>query len=346
MLAAYVARVGGDDPLANLAVGELPEPPLRPGWVSVRVEAASLNHHDLWTLRGVSARPVRPPQILGCDAAGTVAAHGEGVAEDTPPPGAPVLLHSVVSCGACPACRAGDELFCRRAGLLSEGDLQGTFATTVQVPAANCIPLPRGMTAVEASCLPTTYLTAYRMLFTRAAVRPGDCVLVQGASGGVATAAIQLAHAAGIATIATSRDEGKRAFARDLGAMAAIAPDGEALGAIKRLTGGVDAVLETVGEATWDLSVRALRPGGTIVVSGATTGDAPPAQLRRVFWRQLNILGSTMGTRAELSRLVSFCVHADVRPVVDRAVPLTRAADVFAALVAGERHGKLVITPS
>lgn len=348
MLAAYVSTLENDDPLRNLAVGERPEPEPRPGWSLVRVEAASLNHHDIWSLRGRSSQPVRPPQVLGCDASGVVVAHGQGETGDAPGVGEAVVVHSVVSCGRCPACRDGQELLCRRLALLSEGDNPGTLAELVAVPTANLIPRPPGLDAVAAACLPTTYLTAYRMLFSRAGLRPGMSVLVQGASGGVATAALVLARATGLRALATSRDESKRALALELGAVAAFAPDREALGAVREQTGGlgVDAVIETVGEATWELSLRALRAGGSIVVAGATAGGDPPARLNRMFWLQLSVLGSTMGTRGELERVVAMAGSGAFRPHVGETLALGEAATAFAQLAAGEQRGKIVLRAS
>lgn len=347
MLAAYVGRLDGADPLDNLAVGERPDPELRPGWSIVRVEAAALNRHDLFTLRGRSSRPVVEGQILGCDAAGVVEAHGGEVPAGTPAPGEPVVVHAVIGCRTCPTCLGGDELLCPDMALLSEGEFQGTLAQRLPVPTSNLLPRPATLGAVEAACLPTAYLTAYRMLFTRAGLQPGQSVLVQGASGGVATAAILIARAAEITALATSRDEEKRALAVELGAVAAVAPDREAAETIRELTGGrgVDAVIETVGEPTWELSLRAVRPGGSVVVAGATAGDSPPARLRRIFWFQLSILGSTMGTRLELERVVTLAGSGAVRPLVDVALPLERAAEAFARLAAGEQRGKVVLVP-
>jgi NADPH:quinone reductase-like Zn-dependent oxidoreductase len=348
MLAAYVARTDGGDPLANLEVGQRPQPEPPPGWALVRVHAASLNHHDLFTLRGTSSQKVVPPQILGCDVAGTVAGYGPDRPEGAPPEGARVVAHSVIGCGACVTCANSDPLFCRDMSMLSEGDLQGTLAEYVPVPVANLIPLPDSVDFVAAATLPTAYLTAYRMLFTRAALHPGDTVLVHGATGGVATAVILLSRVAGVDVISTSRDEAKRSEALRLGARAALGTDRAASKQLAEMTGGagVDAVIETVGEPTWEFSLRAVRIDGTIVVAGATAGPNPPAQLHRVFWRHVRILGSTMGTRAELEKLVGMVGSGTLRPLVGATFPLSRAAEAFAQLAAGERSGKLVVTPS
>ena len=342
--AVYAAHFGGDDPLANLEIGEQPDPRPAPGWALVRVAAASLNHHDLWTLRGVSAQPLTAPQILGCDATGRVEELGEGV-EGTPAPGTRVVVHAVIACGSCPACLATEPGVCHRLSLLGEPPHGGALADLVAVPAANLVPLPDAVGDEAAACLPTAYLTAYRMLFTRAGLGPGMSVLVQGASGGVATAAILLGVHAGIAVHATSRDPAKRRAAEELGAASTFAPGDldAARELVRRTGGGVDAVLDTVGEATWGLSLRSVRPGGTVVVAGATSGANPRAQLNRVFWRQLTIAGTSMGTRPELERLVALCAAGGLRPLVDRVVPLEDVASAFAALAAGAQHGKLVL---
>jgi NADPH:quinone reductase-like Zn-dependent oxidoreductase len=345
MLAVYASAVGGDDPLANLSVGDLPAPSVRPGWALVKVGAASLNHHDLWTLRGVSSAPVVPPQILGCDAAGEVAAYGGEPPEGAPPVGARVVVYPIVTCGHCAACLADEPLGCRSFRMLSEAPLAGALAEFVEIPAANLVPLPVQVSFADAACLPTAYLTAYRALFVRAGLRPGMSVLVQGASGGVATACILLGRLSGLTVFATSRDEAKRAFAVDLGAEAAFPLERETTRAIIGATGGVgvDAVVDTVGEPTWDLSLKAVRPGGVIVVPGSTGGPNPPAQLNRIFFRSLTVAGTTMGTRGELRRLVDLCATGALRPLIGSTHPLRDAAAAFREMAGGDLRGKIVL---
>ncbi|MCW2668936.1 MAG: molecular chaperone GroES [Frankiales bacterium] len=320
MLAVTCTSQSADDPLSGLTVGERPDPDVPDGWVRVTLKAAALNHHDLWSLKGLGLSADLLPMILGCDAA--------GVLDD----GTEVVVHAVISSPTW----TGDETLDPKRTLLSEKH-QGALAEVVVVPARNVLPKPPELSWEEAACLPTAWLTAYRMLFTNAGLRPGQTVLVQGAGGGVATAAIALARHAGYRVWATSRDEAKRAQAVHLGAH-------EAFETGARLPDRVDAVLETVGKATWSHSMRALRPGGTLVVSGATTGADPSADLNRLFFLQLKVIGSTMGTRAELADLLSFCVSTGLRPVIDDVRPLSDAAASFAKLAEGDVFGKLVLT--
>jgi len=321
VLAASCVAQSADDPLSGLEVGQRPEPEVPDGWARVHVRAASLNHHDLWSLKGVGLAADRLPMVLGCDAA--------GVTDD----GAEVVVHALVGDPE----RGGDETLDPGRSILSELH-QGTLAEQVVVPRRNLVPKPADLSFEQAACLPTAWLTAYRMLFTQSGLRPGDRVLVQGAGGGVATAAITLARAAGMVVLATSRDADRRERALQIGAH-------EVYETGARLPARVDAVIETVGKATWSHSMRALRPGGTLVVSGATTGADPGADLNRLFFLQLRVVGSTMGTRAELEQLLSFCVATGVRPLIDDVLPLAEARRGFERLAAGDLFGKLVLTP-
>lgn len=319
MLCAYVEHFNSSDPLSGLAVGEQPKPQDRANWTIIDVRAASLNHHDLWSLRGVGLKDTQLPMILGTDAAGVT------------PDGQPVIVHGVI--GADGHGVGPDE----RRSLLSE-KYPGTLAQRVAVPTANLIPKPAELSFEEAACLPTAWLTAYRLLFRAADLRPGNSVLIQGAGGGVASAALTLGVAAGLEVFVTSRDEAKRERARTLGAAGALEPGA-------RLPKRVDAVVETVGAATWSHSVASLRPGGTLAVAGATTGDASPAELTRVFFNELTIRGVTMGSRADLAALANFLVHTGIRPVIDSVLPLDRARDGLAHLASGAQFGKVVLVP-
>jgi NADPH:quinone reductase-like Zn-dependent oxidoreductase len=321
MFAVTATRIDPDDPLGGLGLGEHPEPSPPDGWEVVAVRAASLNHHDVWTLRGVGISADRLPIVLGCDAAGV-----DGAGRD-------VVVHSVIGD---PASAGGDETFDPKRSLLSER-YDGTFAERVMAPRRNLVPKPAALSFEEAACLPTAYLTAYRMLFDRSGLEPGSTILVQGAGGGVATALILLGRAAGHRIWATSRSEAKREQALALGADQVFPAD-------SRLPERVDAVMETVGQATWAHSLRALRPGGRIVISGATSGAVPPAELNRVFFQQLSVVGSTMGSRGQLARLLRFCEQTGVRPRIDRTLPLAQAADGFAAMITGDLFGKVVFT--
>ncbi|HME81802.1 MAG TPA: zinc-binding dehydrogenase [Candidatus Eremiobacteraceae bacterium] len=346
MRALYAAKLGGDTPLANLEYGQRPTPQPGPGEVRVNVRAATLNHHDYWTLRGVVGYPITPPRILGCDAAGVVDAYGGQPPEGAPPVGAEVAVYSVRSCGQCRGCLTGDFMLCRTFTMLSDGDREGSFAEYVIVPASAVLPKPKNLSFAQTAALGVTYLTAYRMLFTKAHLRPGDTALVQGAGGGLATAAIQLAGGAGIRVIASSRDEAKLDFAVKLGATDGVLAGKEAAKAIVKLTGGdgVDAVMESVGEPTWGTSMRAVRQGGIVVVAGATGGPNPPADLSRVFWRQITVAGSSMGTPSEFAALVRFVERAGIKPAIDQEYPLDQGIKAFERMAAGEVQGKLSLS--
>ncbi|HXW77666.1 MAG TPA: zinc-binding dehydrogenase [Candidatus Eremiobacteraceae bacterium] len=345
MLAAYAAKISPDNPLDNLEVGERPKPEPGRDAVRVRLRAVSLNHHDLFTLRGIVGYPIELPRILGCDGAGTIDAIGPDAAPDTLPVGTDVGIYPVTQCGKCPACMGSDPMQCRRFTMLSDGDLEGSLAEYVVVPARNVVRKPAALSFLETACLGVTFLTAYRMLFVKAKLEPGQSVLVVGAGGGLASAAIALAKAAGLVVFALSRSEEKLESARRLGASSLILAGKDAAKKILALTSGagVDAVMESVGEPTWGTSLRAVRQGGAVVVAGATAGSNPPADLSRIFWRQIAVLGSTMGTLAEYVRLLSFVEAAGIRPLIDRTYPLADAKAAFARLEAGEQIGKIVI---
>jgi NADPH:quinone reductase-like Zn-dependent oxidoreductase len=321
MLAAFVSKPSPADPLSVLEIGDRPEPDVPDGWTTVQVKAASLNHHDLFSLRGVGLPEERMPMILGTDAA--------GLDED----GNEVVVHGVVV--GTPGW-TGDETLDPKRSLFSEVH-QGTLAERVAVPRRNLLPKPAELSFAEAACLPTAWLTAYRMLFVKSGLRPGSTVLVQGASGGVATALIELGRAAGFRMWVTGRSEEKRQAALALGA-------DQAFESGARLPERVDGVMETVGEATWSHSVKSLRPGGVIVISGATTGFNPGAELNRVYFTQLSVIGSTMGTRDELERLIRMCAVTGIRPKIDVELPLQQAREGFERMLEGRTAGKIVFT--
>ena len=320
MFAVYAAEPNPDDPLASLRVGERPDPAMPEGTVTVSVAAASLNMHDLWTLRGVGIKPEQFPMILGCDGAGVL------------PDGSEVVIYPVITSPGW----IGDETLDPGRALLTE-QLPGSFADTIVVPAHNVVPKPPSLTFPEAACTGTAWLTAYRMLFVKSGLRPGQTMLIQGASGGVSTALVQLGGAAGMRVWVTGRTEQKRQLASELGAHQAFEPGA-------RLPERVDAVFETVGKVTWSHSVKCLKPGGIIVCSGATSGDADRAELQRLFFLQLRMVGSTMGTRQELRDLLSFLDITGVRPHIGTELPMSDAEQGFKAMLDGDTAGKIVFT--
>lgn len=318
MLAAYVEQFDSRDPLGALRVGERPEPTPPPGWTTIKVKAASINHHDVWSLRGVGISAESLPMILGCDAAGVT------------PDGEEVVVHAVVT----------DPIGSRTPGrpsVLSERH-QGTFAETLVAPIANLVPKPAGLSFAEAACLPTAWLTAYNMLFRKADLSPGDTVLVQGASGGLSTALLSLGSAAGLRMWATGRTEAGREHAVHSGAAAAFAPGA-------RLPAKVDAVMESVGAATWEHSLKAVRPEGTVVVAGATSGYVAPTELARIFANRLRIVGTAMGSIPDFRRLLAFCDIQGVKPEIFASYDLSDARRAFAAVIDGDVSGKVVLEP-
>ena len=323
MLAAFAARQSPTDPLSALEVGAISPADPPAGWVEVSVRAASLNHHDLWSLRGVGLPAERLPMVLGCDAAGLTT------------DGRAVIVHAVIND---PKFSGPDTTLDPRRSLLSELH-PGTLAESVWVPPGNLVDKPPELSFAESACLPTAWLTAYRMLFGASGLRAGDTVLIQGAGGGVATALTALASHAGLRVWVTYRDEAKAERSLGLGAH-------QTFPAGTRLPERVDAVMETVGAATWSHSISALRPGGTVVIAGTTSGADPDrAELTKIFFRPLRVVGSTMGTREELVSLLRMLVTTGVRPPIATVLPLARARDGLAAMLDGEVFGKVVLEP-
>src|SRR5664279_66927 len=321
MLSAYAASQSSSDPLSGLVIGQRPDPVAQQGWSVVRLRAAGLNHHDVWSLQGVGLAAERLPMILGCDGAGVDEAGNE------------VIIHAVVPSDGW----VGDETLDPARTLLSER-YDGTLAERVAVPSHNLVPKPSGLSFEQAACLSTAWLTAYRMLFVNSGLTPGATVLVQGAGGGVSTALTQLGSAAGYRVWTTSRDEAKRARALDIGADQVFAPG-------QRLPERVDAVMETVGAATWSHSINSVKSGGTVVISGATSGDAPArAELTKIFFKQLRVIGSTMGNRTELERLAQFVTLTGIAPAIDSVRPLADAREGFVKMVAEDVFGKILFS--
>jgi len=319
-------RIHEDGGPEVLRLEEVDDPVAGPGEVLVRLGAASLNHLDLWLRQGLPSVP--KPRILGADGAGEVAALGDGVAGFET--GARVVLNPGLDDGA---------------RIVGE-HMDGTHAELIAVPAEYLHPLPDGLSYEEAAAFPLVFATAYRMLATRAGLREGEWVLVWGIGAGVATAALAVAQALGGRVVVTSRDEGKLARALELGADAAIRTDGDVVEEVRALTDGrgADVVIEHVGEATWKTSLQAASKGGRVVVCGATSGPNPPANLHRVFWKQLSILGSTMGTRDDFAAVYELVKSGRAKPVVDRVFALEEIAAAHEYLESGEQLGKVVLS--
>jgi NADPH:quinone reductase-like Zn-dependent oxidoreductase len=344
MRALYAAKLGGERPLDNIEIGERPKPEPKAGEVRVKMRVATLNHHDWFTLRGIVGYPIAPPRILGCDGCGVVDAYGPERPPGTPEIGTEVILYPLRFCGHCEGCAGGDPMLCSTFTLLSDGDLEGSFAEYVVLPALHVVPKPAELSGAQAAALGVTFLTAYRMLFVKAALQPGQSVLVQGAGGGLGTAAVQMAAAAGLIVFASSTTQAKLDLARSLGAHHTVLVGRDAAKTIAAQSGGgVDAVIETVGEATWGTSIRAVRLGGAIVVAGATTGPNPPANLSRIFWHQLRVLGSTMGSLPEYLALIRFVESARIQPLIDSTYPLDDGRAAFERLAENDHRGKLAL---
>ncbi|MBI4476930.1 MAG: zinc-binding dehydrogenase [Acidobacteria bacterium] len=321
---------------------DAPDPVAQPGEAVVRVKACALNHLDLWERRGIERVAIPFPHISGSDVSGEVV--------DGPPAdvGRRVMLQPGLSCGRCPACLDGRDNFCRRYDVLGYRS-DGGYAQLVKVPVENLIPIPERIGFREAAAFPLTFLTAWHMLVARAALKPGDEVLVLAAGSGVGQAAIQIARLHGARVFATAGSERKLELARELGAAAAIDHHRtDMVEEVKKLTDrrGVDVVVEHVGQQTWDRSLRCLAAGGRLVTCGATTGPAAGIDLRWLFGRQLSILGSYMGAKGELLEAARWFFDGKLRPVLDETFPLARAADAQRRLEESQHFGKIILEVS
>lgn len=329
----------------NVAVRDLAAPEPGPGEVVVAVKAAAFNHLDLWTLRGDLKIEHRFPHALGADGAGVVESVGEGVPAGIRP-GDGVLVNPALSCGLCERCRAGEQSECTAFRMLGEHE-PGTVAELVKVPAANVFPVPEHLDFAEAAALGVTFITAYRMLFDRGGMRPGEWVLVTGIGGGLALSLFQLARPAAGKLLVTSSSDEKLQRAADLGADGGVNyRDADVGREVRRLTGkrGVDLVADSAGGPSLDGSLRALRKGGRVVIAGATAGAKAEIDVRRVFWNQLSVIGSTMGSVANVSDMLRLVAGSKLRPIVDRVVPLDDAPAALRLLEEGGQFGKIVVS--
>ena len=341
MRAAVFHEFGGPE---KVRVEEFPRPTPGPGEVLVEVRAAALNHLDLWVRRGLPIETTMP-HVGGSDVAGVVVELGPGVEEVAP--GERVVVNPSLSCRRCRYCVAGETPLCPSYRILGE-HTNGGFAEYVAVPAANVYPLPEGYSFRDAAALPISYQTAWRALVSRARVRPGEEVLVLGASGGTAIAAVQVAKLMGARVYAVTRGEENVRRVRELGADVVYdRAEVDFSREVYRDTGrrGVDVVVENVGEATWKGSLRALASGGRLVTYGATTGPRGEIDLRVLFWKQLQVIGTTMASRAEFEEMLRVAFRGDLRPVIDVVLPLDRAREAHERLEAGGQFGKVVLVP-
>ncbi|HYM40844.1 MAG TPA: zinc-binding dehydrogenase [Thermoplasmata archaeon] len=341
MKAVLLPRYGAPDVLEYTE--DRPEPVPGPDEVLVHVHAASINHLDLTVRKGIPTLNLVLPHILGADLAGEVAQLGSDVAGLEL--GDRVVANPGLTCGHCEFCVAGDDSLCPEYRILGE-HLPGTYAEYIAVPAKNLLPIPVDMDWIPAAAAPLVFMTAWRLLVTRARIRPGEDVLILGAGSGVSTAAIQIAKLAGCTVYTTSSSDAKLQRAKEIGADVVVNYTAMPWSkAIWELTGkrGVDVVLDHVGEATFKDSLRSLRKGGRLVVPGATTGPMPQIDLRYLFWRQLSVLGSTMANRREFEEVMKLVFMGRLKPVVDRVFPLKEAAQAHAYLERGEQFGKVVL---
>jgi len=340
MKASYFREHGGLD---KIRYGDLPDPVPGPGQVRVRIRAGALNHLDIFVRNGIPGIPVRLPHVMGSDGAGVVDSIGPGVTQAKP--GDEVVLNPGIHCGTCEFCLKGEHSLCVSFHLLGE-HIWGTFAEYVVAPEINAYPKPAGLTWEESAAFPLTFLTAWRMLVTKAKAIPGESLLIIGIGGGVSLAALTIAKMLGLTVGVTSGSTDKIRRAQELGADFGIDHGtADIARETRRITGkrGVDIVLDSVGKATWKQSIASLARGGRLLTCGATTGPNPEEDIARIFWNQLTVLGSTMGTHAEFAGMLRMFQGGKVRPVVDSVFPLPEAKEAERRLEEKRQFGKIVL---
>lgn len=329
--------------LDKIRYSDLPGPVPGPGQVRVRVRAASLNHLDLFVRKGIPGIALALPHVMGSDGAGVVDAVGPGVTRTKP--GDEVVLNPGINCGTCEFCLRGEHSLCVDFHLLGE-HIWGTFAEYVVAPEINAYPKPSDLTWEESAAFPLTFLTAWRMLVTKARARPGESLLIVGIGGGVSLAALRIATLLGLTVGVTSGSAEKLTRAKALGAEFGIDHGASDFAReIRRITGkrGVDLVIDSVGKATWRQSIASLAKGGRLLTCGATTGPNPEEDIARIFWNQLTVMGSTMGTHAEFADMLRMISGGRVRPVIDSVFPLADAKEALRRLEEKKQFGKIVL---
>jgi len=342
MQAVVIEEHGGPE---VLRIRERPVPEPGPGQVRVRVRAVALNHLDLWLRKGVPGVRYPLPLVPGTDGAGLVDALGPGVAGIEP--GSPCVLAPGVSCGRCDACSAGDDHLCRWYGILGE-TTDGTCADFLVVPAANILPKPSNLSFEEAAAVPLPFLTAWHMLIARARLQPGETILIHAAGSAVSTAGIQIAELLGARILVTAGSDEKLGLAREMGAEETINYRTTDFAAeVRRLTGkrGADVIFDHVGKDTWEGNIKSLAKGGRLVFCGNTSGTEGVTSLPHVFFKSLSLLGSTMGSRSELHRILRLMERGELHPVIDRVLPLSDIAEGHRVLEERRAFGRVVLTP-
>ncbi len=340
MRALTLTEHGGFDRLRAL---ELPDRKLeQPDQVRIAIKAAALNRLDIFVVAGLPGVTLGFPHIVGTDAAGVIESVGSEVSDFAP--GDRVVLNPGLSCGTCSMCAKGEEPYCRRFGVIGEHS-PGTAAEYLVVPARNVAKVGAHLSWAEAAALPLASLTAWRMLVTRARLEPGETVLIWGIGGGVSLAALQIAKHLGARVVVTSSSDAKLAAAAALGADVTLNHASEDVAkAVRALTGvGADVVVDSVGEQTWEKSLRSLRPGGRLVTCGATTGPHVSIDIRKLFWFQWSLLGSTMGTSADFRDMMAVANSGKLTPPVDLVVPLEEGVRAYERLASGNQLGKVVL---